>query len=85
MVGVTIDMTERKQAEEKIREQAALLDKARDAIIVVGFEGYTSFIGTRAPNGFTAGVPTEVDRAKPQGSAFHGKIHRPNSRKPSKV
>lgn len=34
MVGVAIDMTERKQAEEKIREQAALLDKAHDAIIV---------------------------------------------------
>ena len=34
MIGVTIDMTERKRAEEKIREQAALLDKARDAIIV---------------------------------------------------
>ena len=34
MVGVTIDMSERKQAEAKIREQAALLDKARDAIIV---------------------------------------------------
>jgi len=34
MVGVKIDMTERKQAEEKILEQAALLDKARDAIIV---------------------------------------------------
>ncbi len=35
MVGVTIDMSERKQAEEKIREQAALLDKAQDAIIVL--------------------------------------------------
>ncbi|HLX95298.1 MAG TPA: PAS domain S-box protein [Verrucomicrobiae bacterium] len=34
MVGVTIDMSERKQAEQKIREQAALLDKAQDAIIV---------------------------------------------------
>jgi PAS domain S-box-containing protein len=34
MVGVTIDLTERKHAEEKIREQAALLDKAQDAIIV---------------------------------------------------
>jgi len=34
MVGVTIDLTERKHAEEKIREQAALLDHARDAIIV---------------------------------------------------
>ncbi len=38
MVGVTIDMSERKQAEEKIREQAALLDKARDAIIVADLE-----------------------------------------------
>jgi PAS domain S-box-containing protein len=34
MVGVKIDMSERKQAEEKILEQAALLDKAQDAIIV---------------------------------------------------
>ncbi|MDR3455840.1 MAG: PAS domain S-box protein [Verrucomicrobiae bacterium] len=34
MVGVKIDMSERRQAEEKIREQAALLDKAQDAIIV---------------------------------------------------
>jgi PAS domain S-box-containing protein len=34
MVGVVIDMTNRKTAEEKIREQAALLDKAQDAIIV---------------------------------------------------
>ncbi len=34
VVGVSIDVTERKLAEEKIREQAALLDKASDAIIV---------------------------------------------------
>lgn len=34
MVGMIIDMTERKKAEEKIREQAELLDKAQDAIIV---------------------------------------------------
>jgi len=38
MVGVMIDMTQRKQAEEKIREQAALLDKAQDAIIVTDLE-----------------------------------------------
>ena len=38
MVGVTIDMSERKQAEEKIREQAALLDKAQDAIIVLDLD-----------------------------------------------
>ncbi len=34
MVGVTVDITERKAADEKIRQQAALLDKASDAIIV---------------------------------------------------
>lgn len=34
MIGVMIDMTERKQAEEKIHEQAALLEKAQDAVIV---------------------------------------------------
>ena len=34
MVGMVIDMTERKLAEEKIREQSTLLDKAQDAIIV---------------------------------------------------
>jgi len=31
---INTDITERKQAEQKIREQAALLDKARDAILV---------------------------------------------------
>ncbi len=34
MVGIKIDMTERKKSEEKILEQAELLDKAQDAIIV---------------------------------------------------
>lgn len=38
LVGIRIDMSERKEAEEKIREQAALLDKARDAIIVCDLE-----------------------------------------------
>ncbi|HKB91175.1 MAG TPA: PAS domain S-box protein [Opitutaceae bacterium] len=32
--GVARDVTERKRAEEKLREQAALLDKAQDAIMV---------------------------------------------------
>ncbi len=40
-VGVTIDMTERKHAEEKIIEQAALLDEARDAIIISDLKGCT--------------------------------------------
>ncbi|HEY3761912.1 MAG TPA: PAS domain S-box protein [Verrucomicrobiae bacterium] len=34
VVGMAIDVTERKKAEGKIREQAELLDKAQDAIIV---------------------------------------------------
>ena len=38
MVGVKIDMSERKRAEEKILEQAALLDKAQDAIIVCNLD-----------------------------------------------
>jgi PAS domain S-box-containing protein len=35
-VSIRYDITERKKAEERIREQAALLDKAQDAIFVVG-------------------------------------------------
>ncbi len=38
VVGTAIDMTERRKAEEKIREQAALLDKAQDAIIVCNLD-----------------------------------------------
>ncbi|MGO8765963.1 MAG: PAS domain S-box protein [Limisphaerales bacterium] len=34
VVGMAIDVTERKKSEQKIREQAELLDKAQDAIIV---------------------------------------------------
>ncbi|SKA98019.1 PAS domain S-box-containing protein [Prosthecobacter debontii] len=34
MVGSTLDITTRRQAEEKLREQATLLDKAQDAILV---------------------------------------------------
>src|SRR5690606_27924973 len=34
MTGTVQDITERKRAEDQIREQATLLDKARDAILV---------------------------------------------------
>jgi len=37
-IAIRFDITERKRAEERIREQAALLDKARDAIIVRGLD-----------------------------------------------
>ncbi len=43
LIGVATDITERKQAEEKIREQAALLDVAQDAIIVRDLEGALLF------------------------------------------
>ena len=38
-VSVTRDITERKRAEERIREQAALLDEARDAISATDLKG----------------------------------------------
>jgi PAS domain S-box-containing protein len=38
LVGVSIDVTQRKRSEEKIREQAELLDKASDAIILCDLE-----------------------------------------------
>lgn len=34
MIGINMDISERKQAEQKIREQAALLDVTQDAIVV---------------------------------------------------
>jgi two-component system cell cycle sensor histidine kinase/response regulator CckA len=41
--SVVRDITERKQSEEKIREQAALLDKAQDAILVWNLEGSITY------------------------------------------
>src|SRR5438477_4418737 len=38
IIGTLLDITERKHAEMKVREQAALLDKARDAIYVRDLE-----------------------------------------------
>jgi len=42
-LGIQRDITERKRAEEQIAEQAELLDKARDAIIVRDFGGKILF------------------------------------------
>ena len=55
-VAVRYDITERKRAEEKIREQAALLDVAQDAILVRGVAGEILFWNKSAENlyGWTA-------------------------------
>ena len=42
-VAIRNDITERKRAEEQIREQAALLDQAQDAILVRDLDGTISF------------------------------------------
>ncbi len=38
MVGISRDILERKLSEEKLQEQATLLDKATDAILVRGLD-----------------------------------------------
>src|SRR5690606_5944016 len=43
MVGGISDLTAEVEAEQKIREQAALLDRARDAIVVRELEGTIVF------------------------------------------
>jgi PAS domain S-box-containing protein len=42
-IGIHTDITERKKAEKRIHEQAALLDKARDAIFVSDIDGTIRF------------------------------------------
>jgi PAS domain S-box-containing protein len=43
MIGVNWDITERRTADDRLREQAALLDLARDAIIVAGIDSQIQF------------------------------------------
>jgi PAS domain S-box-containing protein len=43
LLGMANDMTARRQAEERIRSQAALLDRATDAIMVRSIEGVISY------------------------------------------
>lgn len=49
-VAIRYDITERKRGEEKIREQAALLDVAQEAIIVRGISGEILFWNKAAEN-----------------------------------
>jgi PAS domain S-box-containing protein len=45
---VSRDVTERRKAEERIREQASLLDQARDAIFVTGLDGKVTYWNAQA-------------------------------------
>lgn len=57
VVGVKIDVSERKEAEGKIREQAALLDRTHDAIIVCDLNWHIAYWNRGAERiyGWTAG------------------------------
>src|SRR5262249_55480348 len=58
MLGSMVDLTQRRRAEEQIRDQAALLDKARDAIVVSDLvDGHIRFWSQGAERiyGWTAG------------------------------
>ena len=72
MVGVTIDVTERKLAEQKIYEQAALLDKAQDAIVVLDQNRNVSYWNQGAEKiyGWTA---AEAIGKTMTELAFHGR------------
>ena len=72
MVGVTMDMSERKQAEEKIREQAALLDKARDAIIVADLKQRIVYWNQSAERIYGWSAAEVMGRTLPE-VLFHGK------------
>jgi PAS domain S-box-containing protein len=57
VVGIAFDVTERREAEQKLMEQAALLDLAGDAIIVLDLEGRILFWNRGAAD--TYGWPAE--------------------------
>jgi PAS domain S-box-containing protein len=66
LVATTLDITEMRQAEQRIREQAALLDEARDAIMVRDLEGRIRFWNKGAERlyGWTAAEAVGRDAAR---------------------
>ena len=69
IAGTHVDITERKQSEKKLREQAALLDKAQDAILVTDLDQQLLFWNKSAEHlyGWTA---DEVHHRKIQELLF---------------
>lgn len=63
IVGTVQDVTEAVRAEERIRDQAALLDKARDAIVVEALDGTIQY-WNRVPSGCTGGRPRRSSAAR---------------------
>jgi PAS domain S-box-containing protein len=57
VVGTTVDITERKRAEEAVRAQAALLDLTHDTVFVMDMEGVIKYWnrGAEERYGWTAG------------------------------
>jgi diguanylate cyclase (GGDEF)-like protein/PAS domain S-box-containing protein len=43
MIGAMVDLTERREANARLREQASLLDKAKDAIVVRGLDNHVRY------------------------------------------
>jgi two-component system cell cycle sensor histidine kinase/response regulator CckA len=62
VIGISRDITERKQAEERLREQAALLDQARDAITVRDLEHRVIFWNSGAERIYGWTAPEVVGR-----------------------
>jgi PAS domain S-box-containing protein len=77
VVGVALDVTERKQAEQKLAEQAALLDLAHDAIFACDLEGRITFWsrGARDTYGWSASEAVGLTTSELLHTEFTGPLH----------
>jgi PAS domain S-box-containing protein len=62
LIGAMTDLTHRREAEAQIREQAALLDKARDAIVLVGMDQRIQYWNRSAERIFGWSVAEAIGR-----------------------